>query len=175
MTCFVDLETPRLLLRSIAPEDRDFMFRQFSDESVNRYLFDAEPMKSIEEADELIEFFRQPEPRAQHRWILVRKADGVPMGTCGFHCWNREQASSDVGYDMQEAYRGQGYMTEAMSAILAFARETMGLRYLMACIYPQNEPSVKLARRLGFLPTGEIRMEHFRGQEIPHDLYELKL
>ncbi len=173
--CFVDLETPRLLLRSIAPEDRDFIFRQFSNESVNRYLFDAEPMESVAEADDLIAFYRQPEPRAQHRWILLRKADGVPIGTCGFHCWSREHAQCEVGYDLLEAYRAQGYMTEAMQAVLAFARQAMGVRRVVACIYPQNESSVNLARRLGFAPSGEVRMEHFRGLEIPHDLYELKL
>lgn len=78
--CVPDLKTPRLLLRGIAPEEREFVFRLFSDEGVNRYLFDAEPMVSVAEADDIIAFYRQPEPRAQHRWVLVRTIDGVPMG-----------------------------------------------------------------------------------------------
>lgn len=43
MDGFKVLETNRLILKNLDYEDRDFLFSQFSDESVNRYLFDAEP------------------------------------------------------------------------------------------------------------------------------------
>ena len=43
---FTELETDTLFLRNICSRDRDF---------VSKYLFDAEPMKPINEVDELIE------------------------------------------------------------------------------------------------------------------------
>lgn len=171
---FQDLETERLLLRSIAPEDAEFMFRQFSDPVVCRYLFDEEPFTDIQQAVELIGFFRQSEPRGQHRWILVRKADGVPMGTCGFHRWDREGKTAETGYDLQEEFWGKGYMREAMERIIQFAKENMGLRSINAVIYPGNPRSIALAERLGFKLRGET-CEVFRGERIPHHLYTLEV
>lgn len=66
---FKNLETERLYLKNIDISDRDFIYSQFSDDIVNRYLFDAEPLTDIEGADEIIAFYIQPEPRFQHRWI----------------------------------------------------------------------------------------------------------
>ena len=73
---FKELYTSRLFLRNISTEDRDFIFSQFSNEKVNQYLFDAEPLTIIQEADEIIDFYVQSEPKECNRWILVRKDDG---------------------------------------------------------------------------------------------------
>lgn len=43
---FRDLETSRLYLKNISPEDREFVFTQFSNDDVNQFLFDAEPLTS---------------------------------------------------------------------------------------------------------------------------------
>ena len=53
---FHDLETERLRLRNLSKEDTDFIFRQFSDDDVNRYLFDAEPFTDRKEAEALVDF-----------------------------------------------------------------------------------------------------------------------
>lgn len=64
---FIDLETQRQILKSISYDDAEFFYQEFSDDDVNRYLFDVEPCSSSEEAKEWIEFYLEPEPRNQHR------------------------------------------------------------------------------------------------------------
>ena len=54
---FTNLETEILLLKNIDVNDREFIFDMFSDEVVNKYLFDAEPLTDISGADEIIEFY----------------------------------------------------------------------------------------------------------------------
>lgn len=171
---FVDIETTRLHLQNISMEDRDFIYSKFSDDAVNRYLFDAKPMSDVNEADELIRFYLQPEPRAQHRWILTRKTDGVKMGTCGFHCWNRKDGSVEVGYDLKQEFWGQGYVSEAMMAIIAFAMESLDVKTISACISVDNQKSIRVVEKLGFMPTG-LEMLEFRGIEYPHRRYVLTL
>jgi ribosomal-protein-alanine N-acetyltransferase len=51
---FTNIETERLLLKNISPDDREFIFHQFSKEFTNRYLFDAEPVTDINGADDII-------------------------------------------------------------------------------------------------------------------------
>jgi ribosomal-protein-alanine N-acetyltransferase len=171
---FTDLETERLLLKNIAMEDRNFIYSQFSDDVVNRYLFDAEPLTDQQGADEIIQFYLQPEPRAQHRWILMRKSDDARMGTCGFHCWNQKDGIVEVGYDLKEIYWGNGYMQEAMREILTFAREKLLVKEIRACIAVDNQRSIHLAEKFGFALSGSTTLV-FRGQDYPHHIYALAL
>lgn len=171
---FKNIEAERLFLKNISIDDRDFIFSQFSDNVVNRYLFDAEPLTDIEDADEIINFYIQPEPRLHHRWIMVRKSDGRKIGTCGFHCWNRRECKVDVGYDLKEEFWGNGYMQEAMKEIITFAIDQMHIKEINACIYIDNQKSICLAENLGFVLSGSS-YELFRDKEYLHNIYSLYL
>lgn len=173
MSVFKELETERLFLKNISRSDRDFIFAQFSNDHVNRYLFDAEPLTDIQWADEIIDFYTQPEPRTQHRWILVRKEDGIKLGTCGFHCWDNTTGCCDIGYDLFPEFEGKGYMSEAMEAIISFAKSDMEVNHINACIYTDNEKSIKVAEKYGFEFTGTMKDEVFRGEKYPHKIYTL--
>jgi [ribosomal protein S5]-alanine N-acetyltransferase len=170
---FPDIETERLLLKNISPDDREFIFNQFTNDYINRYLFDAEPVTDINGADDIISFYNQPEPRHEHRWILNLKQDGRKIGTCGFHCWNSNEGSVEIGYDLLEPYTGQGYMSEALKAIIEFAKTSMNIRVINACIYPENKKSIHLAMRNGFVLTGATKYEVFRGENYLHHIYSL--
>jgi [ribosomal protein S5]-alanine N-acetyltransferase len=170
---FKDLETDRLILKSISSEDRDLILEQFSDDTINHYLFDSEPLSNLEEADEIIDFYIQPEPRAQHRWIIILKSNDSKIGTCGFHCWDKTNSSVDIGYDLQKEYWGQGIMTEALQEILSFALHNMGVTRIDAHIYVDNQKSVAIAQKLGLKWNGNTEMCVFRGKEYPHHIFSL--
>ncbi len=170
---FHEIETDRLLLKNISYEDREFILNQFSNDNINRYLFDAEPLKTLTEADELINYYLQPEPRAQHRWILTLKSDSTKIGTCGFHCWDTVIDCVDVGYDLQPEYQGQGFMSEALCAILDFAKNEMKVSRVNAHIYIDNIESIRLAERFGFTFHGETEICLFRNQQYLHNIYSL--
>jgi len=170
---FRELETDRLLLKNISHEDRNFILSQFSNEQVNRYLFDAEPITDNNGADEIIDFYLQAEPRNQHRWVLNKKNDGEKLGTCGFHCWDKTSGSCDVGYDLFPDFWGKGYMLEAMEAIIAFARSDMNVSFINARIYVENDRSIKLSEKLGFVFSGQTKDEFFRGKQYPHKIFTL--
>jgi len=169
---FSELETERLFLKNIAIDDRNFIFSQFSDDVVHRYLFDREPVTDMKGADEILELYIQPEPRTMHRWIIIRKSDNIKMGTCGFHCWNRTHCKVDVGYDLKKEFWGNGYMQEAMKEIIAFAKEKMCIKEISACIYHDNQKSIHLAENLGFVLSGSS-IEVFRNEEYLHNIYSL--
>ena len=170
---FKELETDRLFLKNISKKDRDFIFTQFSNHEVNRYLFDAEPLTDIHGADEIIDFYIQPEPKKQHRWIIVRKDDALKIGTCGFHCWDKSAGFCDVGYDLSPLFEGKGYMNEAMQAIIEFAKTDMKINHINACIYIDNIKSIKLAEKLGFAFKGQMKDEVFQGKKYTHKILTL--
>ena len=109
-----DLETDRLKLKGIDASDLNFIFQQFSDPEVTRHLYDEEPLVDMAGAQEIIDMYCLAAEKTHHRWILIRKEDGVRIGTCGYHCLDVGRGETDIGYDLQPAYHRQGYMREAV-------------------------------------------------------------
>jgi RimJ/RimL family protein N-acetyltransferase len=76
----------------------------------------------------------------------------------------------EIGWRLPRSAWGNGYATEAASRIVRYARDEVGLNEIIACIDPENERSVRVANKLGFLPDGRKRAY---GTEF--DCYRLRL
>jgi len=168
---FIDIETERLYLKCIGHDDVEFFYKQFSNNEVNQYLYDAEPCRSMEQAQEWIDFYLESEPRNHHRWIMVLKENGEKIGTCGFHRWNRENGEIEMGYDLQPSYWRKGYTSEALAAIMKFAAEEMKVKKIIAHISADNIASIRTAEKMGFVKTGEQYYEEFHGDKYLHEIY----
>ena len=67
-----------------------------------------------------------------------------------FHC-------AHLGFGLDGALEGGGYMREALEAVIAHAFGPMNLHRIEANHQPHNLRSAALLRRLGFVPTGYAR------------------
>jgi [ribosomal protein S5]-alanine N-acetyltransferase len=171
---FPNLETSRLLLRETRESDSAFLLEHLGDPAVSRYLYDAEPYTTIEEAEELVQFFINPEGKTRNRWIIVEKASGEPVGTCGFSLWDKDNNKAEIGYDLGPAHWNRGYMTEALTAALTSGFENISLNRVEAIIALENVGSYRLVEKLGFQREGIMREKHlFRGAYYDHYLYSL--
>ncbi|MBI4927328.1 MAG: GNAT family N-acetyltransferase [Anaerolineae bacterium] len=171
---FPPLETERLFLRSFTFADTDFVFQHFSNPAVAQYLLDEPPLTDIAQAQEIIEFFLEPEGKTYNRWGLFRKADQQCIGSCGFHKWDRRNARAEIGYDLSPDFWGQGLMAEALRAAIAHGFDHMQLNRIDALVYVENERSAKLLQRLGFTQEGVLR-DYFclDGKYYDHFLFSL--
>ena len=168
------LRTARLLLRPMAVDDVDFVFRHFGDAEVQRFLVDSEPVTTRERAQSIVDFYTRS-PQAPHmRWVIGRASDDEPIGTCGFHLWSRTHRRCEVGYDLAPSSWGQGLMTEALRAVLTHGFGEMELHRVAAYIHPDNTASLRLAERLGFAHEG-IARALFRQGSTYHDHCMLSL
>jgi ribosomal-protein-alanine N-acetyltransferase len=170
---FTNLETSRLVLKCIDHSDRDFIFEEFQNDFINRYLFDAEPMADISQADELIDFYTMVEPRKQNRWVVIDKTTHTKLGTCGYHLWNPDKKEVEIGFELMEQYNGKGYMLEAAKAIIEFAKHKMRVERINAIVHINNKCR-QLVERLRFIKVGEEETE-FRGQIYLHYAYVLQI
>ena len=62
-----------------------------------------------------------------------------------------------LGYQLSAQAQGNGYMSEAARAVIAFAFERLRLHRIMANYMPANERSARLVQRLGFTVEGSAR------------------
>jgi [ribosomal protein S5]-alanine N-acetyltransferase len=171
---FPDLTTSRLQLRGVREDDSAFLLKHLSDGEVCRYLYDAEPYTTIDEAEALVQRFMNPEGKTLNRWIIVEKTSDEPIGTCGFSLWDKDNNRAEIGYDLGPAHWNRGYMTEALTAALTSGFDNMSLNRVEAVIALENVASFRLVEKLGFEREGTMRGRHlYRGTYYDHYLYSL--
>jgi RimJ/RimL family protein N-acetyltransferase len=54
-------------------------------------------------------------------WLIVIKDENVGAGMLGFKGFPDENGSTEIGYGIDEAYQGKGYMLEAVQALINWA------------------------------------------------------
>lgn len=155
---FPVLETSRLWLRETTPADARVLFAIHSDAEAMRW-FGTEPLPDEQAAQKVIDGWAAARTLANPgiRWGIERRDDGRLIGTCGMFRWNRPWRACMVGYELARDAWGQGYMREALLAMLGFGFVQMQLNRVEAQVHPDNLASLKLVERLGFVREGLLR------------------
>ena len=78
------------------------------------------------------------------------RSSGLAIGGVGFHGAPDAEGAVEIGYGLAESARGKGYATEAVAALVAYARDR-GARAVIARTEPGNAPSAAVLDRCGFL------------------------
>jgi RimJ/RimL family protein N-acetyltransferase len=86
---------------------------------------------------------------------VIRRADGHVIGDVGFMGPPDVTGAVSVGCGITEDARGQGYATEALGAVLAWARGQSGLTCVLADTTRSNVASQRLLERVGMRRVGE--------------------
>lgn len=142
------LSTPRLQLRALDAGDSADLFAIYGDPLVMRFVGEPPFPTLATVAQMLASVERLLAAGESLEWGLVARDSGCLIGTCGLHSFAGGQA--EVGCMLARSHWGEGWMAEALTALIAYARQ-LGLATLVADIEPDNLPSQRLFRRLGFV------------------------
>lgn len=152
------VDTARLTLRPLTPEDAPFIFDLVNDSDWIRFIGDR-GVRDIEGARQYI----INGPMASYvehgfgLYCVTTRADATPVGICGL-IQRDSLPAPDLGFAFLPAFRGAGYAAEAAAAMVRLAREISGARQLFAVVQPDNTRSLQLLERLGFRPAGSTRL-----------------
>ena len=163
---FPVLTTERLVLRETAEHDVEAVFAMESDPVAMRY-WSKPPMRDMSEALASVEraraFFKS---RLAFRWSIARPADDLMLGHVSLFSFSEQNGRAEIGYGLARAHWGQGYMHEALTAVVDYAFGPLGLRRLEADTDPRNQASLRALERLGFVREGLLRERWQVGDEI---------
>ncbi|MGH8128427.1 MAG: GNAT family N-acetyltransferase [Gammaproteobacteria bacterium] len=170
----VRLTTPRLVLRPLHKSDAPDLFALRSDPKVMRYWSNS-PWTSIDKAYELIA--RDEEAMATGQYIhlgLERKNDEQLIGTCTLFKLSEQCRRAEIGYGLASSAWRQGYMHEALVALLNYGFAELGLNRVEADIDPDNVASARSLLRLDFKKEGHLRERWIVDEQVSDsDLYGL--
>jgi ribosomal-protein-alanine N-acetyltransferase len=168
---FPVLETERLTLRALRPEDAPDHFALWSDPVVMA-AHGAPPYTETAQSEDLIRrYARDFSLHEAIRWAVTLRGHDRLIGTCGYHHLSREHHRSEIGYELVPAHWRQGIMAEALRAVLRHGFRDMRLHRIEAVIDPKNNASAGLLRRLGFKYEACLRERFHDNGRFSDDWY----
>ena len=175
------LESPRLVLRRVTPDDLPFFTRIHALPEVAQHLYPQGRPRSPEETAVWLQYtLASYEELALGYLAVLRKGDGALIGRCGLmdlvvestapeqgmrRGWfGRAEAPAGValtfecelGYTLDPAAWGQGFASEAARCVRDYARDVLRLSYVVSAILPQNARSRRVAERSGAHAAGQM-------------------
>jgi RimJ/RimL family protein N-acetyltransferase len=168
------IRTERLLLRPGWAEDAPALFQAIADEQIVRNLATAPWPYMLSDAESFLARERKP---GEPALLAFRRSGAAPELIGAIGLGRRPDGALEFGYWFARAYWGRGYATEAGTAFLTAAHETLRIERLHAGHFIDNPASGRVLEKLGFRPTGRI-VPHFsagRGEAAPCRLFERDL
>ena len=183
-----EIETPRLILRRLTPEDAPMMYRNWaSDPDVTRFLR-WEPHKSEAETYELLAAWATLYPNSDYyQWAIVEKATGEVFGSISLYnslSGEPQQKTEWPGFDLTEgiwepgycigkAWWNKGHTTEALKAVLDFWFKSTDSGWLACSHAAANPASGKVMTKAGFVYDHDSEYHKFDGTPVSCKCYAL--
>ena len=151
------IDASRVSLRWISAKDTDAFFAIYSNPEVMRY-WSTPPLADREAAVNLIKKIHEDWKRRMIlKWGIALGTDDQLIGSITLFNLDFTHRRAEIGYALGREYWGQGYMNEALMALLKYDFEDLNLHRIEADVDPRNTASIKTVERLGFQREGYLR------------------
>ena len=166
------IETPRLVLREMTPDDYPALAAILQDEPT-MYAYEG----AFSDEETLSWLYKQI---ARYKndgfglWAAVQKDNGAMIGQAGI-TWQEIDGARvlEIGYLFNRTRWGKGFATEAALACKHFALETLGADEIFSIVRDINIPSMNVAIRCGMFAR-KITVRRFRDVDMPHYVFSAR-
>jgi len=148
---FKRLETSRLILRSMCEDDLSAYLAYRNDPVVGRYQFWYEPLREAA-ALEWIRAQQAAFPGTPGEWFqfaIERKVGAAMIGHVALKPDEWDPRLAEIGFVLARAHHRQGFAAEAVTAVLNYAFDRLGIHRVQAATDVENTASIALLERLG--------------------------
>jgi len=159
---FSTLQTERLILRPVQPDDAEAMFDYLRDEETVRFIT-VPPVKTLKEVIEnSIQSYFMLDPIG--KWAIVYNKKMV--GTIDLRL-NEAHQQAEIGYVLNKNYWGQGIMPEAAAALLAIGFDQLHLVRIFSEHDTRNPKSGRVMAKIGMHKEGvALKAQIIKGEAV---------
>jgi ribosomal-protein-alanine N-acetyltransferase len=159
------LETPRLVLRTLVPGDADDIFAYAADPDMAQYtLWSAHT--SLEDSQQFIAWILSGSLAC---WAIVQPATGRVIGTSFLHSHHARHHRAEIAFNLAKHAWGRGYITEAAHAVIRAGFTHYGLNRIEGTCMLGNVASARVMEKVGMHCEGILRHYVFAKQAF-HDM-----
>ncbi len=150
-----NITTFNLILSTPKLEDYSAL-HDFENQNKN-HLAKWESSQNSKECEQRLENWGREcdEGKSTRFFIRTKENPDIIIGLCNFtQIFRGAFLACYLGYKIDHAYEGKGFMFEALQALIRYVFEELGLHRIMANYMPSNIRSANLLHRLGFVIEG---------------------
>lgn len=146
----------RVTVREFRPGDVEDAFSIIGDDRVTRYLsFDSRDRAQAKLMIDGAISRASDAPRTEYYLAIAKLDEDQLIGFIRLALGGVKAAK--LGYAIAADHWSHGYATDAVRIMLCLAFEELKLHRVTAAIGPENEASVTVVKKLGFVPEGRLR------------------
>ena len=153
----MQLETERLVLTPISPNDWSLFYEIHKDKDVMHYVTDDLSEQNIKTRFDAR--LKPWDPRC-NEWLTLTiaiKDTGEKIGFTGFLAQWQPYQQAELGFLLSPKFQGKGYAKESTIALLDYIFIEQQYHKAVATVTEGNHPSANLLQNLGFRLEGTIR------------------
>lgn len=153
---FPILQTERLSLIALCYEQADELFTVRRDPEHHNFT-DSIPDSSIEETKAYIEkMIKGVEEGKWLIWGIQNKQTAHLIGTVSLWNFNLERTTGELGFGLLKNEQHQGYMREALKAVITYGFKTLKLKEIQAYTEEKNIRARQLLEKMDFIYSDNI-------------------
>lgn len=152
------LETERLILRRFIDSDAELMYNNWaSDPEVSKYLT-WPTHTSVEVTSSLLtDWIARYAKPDYYNWVIELKDTGEVVGNISVVEVKERVEAALIGYCMGQAWWGRGIMPEALSKVMRYLFDEVGMNRVAACHSTKNPKSGRVMQKAGMKYEGTLR------------------
>ena len=161
------IETSRLILRRAIREDAEPMFRNWaSDPEVSKFLT-WPTYESVEAVFTRVDIWiNEYDKTDYYQWMIVLKELGEPIGSISVVRQNDLVEEAEIGYCIGSRWWHRGIVSEALTAVMRYLFEEVGMNRVAARHDPNNPNSGRVMRKCGMIYEGTARSADRNNQGV---------
>lgn len=161
------LKTKKLILREVSCNDADFILKLMNEPAWHEFIA-HHTINTKQKAEKYIAHYKE---NNFGLWIVEKSVNSTPIGICGL--LKRDSLDTiDLGFAFLSCHWGQGFASEAATASLKYAENTLKFKKVAAITSPLNLRSICMLETMGFQYKSEF--SHPGSNEVL-SLYQIRL
>ena len=158
-------------LRAIEPEDAAVFFAWNLDTRTAQLVDFIRPPQSMTAVKEWAQKQAINRSKNDDVDLVIENSAGELVGLIDTHNIDRRVGAFQYGVAVRPEFRRRGYAAEAIQILIRYMFDELGYQKVNATVYSNNEPSIRLHERLGFVLEGTIRRRVRTGGRLYDELY----
>ncbi len=158
----INIETERLILRPLVPNDAKAAFRWCGDKDVNRFMI----YPLYKKAEDVRAWIEGRNIDGDDKWDLgfVYKETNELIGSGGLH-YHSDRDAWEIGYNIRKDMWGKGLVVEAISGIIETLCKEREIKTLIGTCAKENARSRRVLEKLGLKYHKDVIYEKADGSE----------
>ncbi len=163
----IQIETERLILRKFQMQDVEVSFKNWTNDSKVTEFLRWQTHKDIGETKEIFTNWIESYKNLDfYQWAIHLKEINQPIGGIYAFDLNDRTKKVHIGYCIGSKWWNKGITSEALSAIISFFFEEIGVNRIESMHDPNNPNSGKVMKKCGMKYEGTLRQSDWSNKGI---------